>query len=72
MAEEKTTYEEHLRTFVENALAPKRVKTDSGEVEQHTLADQIKALEKIKAEEVQTKTPALSRLGVYQIANMNE
>ncbi len=72
MADETISYDESLKQFVQNALAPKRVKTDSGEVEQQTLTDQIKALDRIKQEVVSNKKPLLSRLGVYRVVNTED
>ena len=56
--------------FVENILAPKKVETDSGKVEQHSLSDQMKALDYLKKQEAAQKGGCqLSRVGVYQIVN---
>lgn len=62
--------QEQMEAFVENILAPKKVKTDSGEVEQHSLNEQMKALDYLK-KQTATDKPQLSRLGVYQIVNEN-
>lgn len=63
------TQEERARlaTFEQNATAPKRVQTDSGSVEQHSLNDQIKALEYLKKKDAEEKgRSALSRMGFYK------
>ena len=61
---------EQQETFVENILAPKKVETDSGKVEQHSLSDQMKALDYLKKQEVaESGKSQLSRIGVYQIVN---
>lgn len=63
--------EETLEKFAENLAAPKKVKTDSGEVEQFSLNDQMKALDFLKKQEAISSGSQLSRLGVYQIANLD-
>lgn len=63
MAEEDKTALEQLE---ELALAPKRVRTDSGEVEQQ---DPLKQLEVLKRTAGVKRGSALSRLGFYQISN---
>lgn len=63
MADEDKTALEQLE---ELALAPKRVRTDSGEVEQH---DPVKQLEVLKKTSGSKRGSALSRLGFYQISN---
>ena len=63
MADEEKTALEQLE---ELALAPKRVRTDSGEVEQQ---DPLKQLEVLKRTAGAKRGSALSRLGFYQISN---
>ncbi len=60
---------EQQETFIENVLAPKKVETDSGKVEQHSLSDQMKALDYLKKQEAAKKGSQMSRVGVYQIVN---
>lgn len=60
------TPEELQEKLVENALAPKRVRTDSGEVEQHYLSDQIKV---VKDASRKRNGSLLKSIGVYQIVN---
>ena len=50
-------------TITENAKGPKRAKGDSGEVEQHSLKDQIEAAKFIAAK----KAVAKPKLGLRQI-----
>lgn len=61
------TNEERLKAFEENALAPKKVETDSGTVEQHTISEQIKALEYLKRKD----KSALARMGFRKIVNLD-
>lgn len=61
------TNEERLKAFEENALAPKKVETDSGTVEQHTISEQIKALEYLKRKD----KSAFARLGFRKIVNLD-
>lgn len=61
------TNEERLKAFAENALAPKKVETDSGTVEQHTISEQIKALEYLKRKD----KSAFARLGFRKIVNLD-
>lgn len=60
--------EERLKAFEENALAPKKVETDAGTVEQHSIGDQIKALEYMKKAEAKN---SFSRMGFRKIVNLD-
>lgn len=59
------TNEERLKAFEE--IAPKKVETDSGTVEQHTISEQIKALEYLKRKD----KSAFARLGFRKIVNLD-
>ena len=64
--EQQLTPDELYDKLVENALSPKRVRTDSGEVEQHYLSDQMKV---VKDAVRRRKGSLLNAMGVYQIVN---
>lgn len=66
MADENNQEEDLYDKLVENALAPKRVRTDSGEVEQHYLSDQLKV---VKDAVRRRKGSLLNAIGVYQVVN---
>lgn len=73
MADETKSYEELLKAFIDSIISPRRVKTDSGEVEQQSLYEQMRAFELAKKELAgQKKGPLLGKLGVYQINNLDE
>lgn len=56
--------------FEENALKPKKVETDSGKIEQHSISDQLKALDHISKKKYEGKSQ-LSRFGFYKIRNLD-
>ena len=58
-----TTPDELDDAIAENAKGPKRAKGDSGEIEQHSLKDQIEAAKFIAAR----KAVAKPKLGLRQI-----
>lgn len=66
------TDNQRMEAFEENALAPKRVETDSGKVEQHSVGDQIKALEYMKKQKVESSRKSqMSRFGFYKRVSLD-
>jgi hypothetical protein len=61
-AADDMTTEAARAAILANALKPKRVRGDAGEVEQHSIADQLKALETVTEEE--TRATGTAGLGV--------
>lgn len=59
------TYEEKI---MENALKPKTVQTDSGKVTQHSIKDQLRALDELK--KLRVKGSQMSRFGFYKLVNL--
>lgn len=67
MEEELDKYEEQ---FLNQALKAKKVKTDSGEVEQQTVTEQIKALEQIEKMKYKRRG-VMARFGFYKTRNLD-